>query len=156
MSFARSIRLGGREINLKETVLEALGKPAPVDWRLQRQLLAEFYQDFERLSDLICDAARCGNGAPFQAAYSEVRADLMHQFPAIQPHLIAHIDCDPTDVEIGMQFAGRPTDAVEALFVSESLQDVIDSDGGGLMNRLIRARSGLFRYGDHLRSLTDD
>jgi hypothetical protein len=120
----------------------------------QRALLAEYYEQFERLAELICDAAFAGEGAPFQQEYAEVRRWLQRAYPHLKPYLTAHMNCDPSDAEFGRRVAGKPTDAMEALFIAETLDEVIRNDQGDLIGRLERARSALYRYGDYLRQLS--
>jgi hypothetical protein len=119
----------------------------------QRALLAEYYERFERLAELICDAAFAGEGAPFQQEYAQVRRWLLRAYPHLKPYLTAHLNCDPSDAEFGQRVAGKPTDAMEALFVAETLDEVIRYDQGDLIGRLERARSALYRYGDYLREV---
>ncbi|MCL6535988.1 MAG: hypothetical protein K6U77_07950 [Armatimonadetes bacterium] len=119
----------------------------------QRALLAEYYERFERLAELICDAAFAGEGAPFQQEYAEARRWLLRAYPHLKPYLTAHLNCDPSDAEFGRRTAGKATDAMEALFVAETLDEVIRYDQGDLIGRLERARSALYRYGDYLREV---
>jgi hypothetical protein len=119
----------------------------------QRALLAEYYEQFERLAELICDAAFAGEGAPFQQQYAEVRRWLQRAYPHLKPYLTAHMNCDPSDAEFGRRVAGKPTDAIEALFIAETLDEVIRNDQGDLIGRLERARSALYRYSDYLREV---
>lgn len=133
-----------------------MGKPLPMPLDHQRDQLVEFYQHFESLSDMICDAAHRGNGDPWQAEYEKNRAWMMRAYPAVRPYLIAHLSCDSSDDAFGMRVAQRPTDAFEALFCAESLNAILEADGGDLINRLDRARSALYRYADHLRDLMEN
>jgi len=64
------------------------------------------------------------------------------------------LNCDPSDAEFGKRTAGKATDAMEALFIAETLDEVIRNDQGDLIGRLERARSALYRYGDYLRQLS--
>ena len=119
----------------------------------QRALLAEYYERFEHLAELICDAAFAGEGAPFQQQYAQTRAWLLRAYPQLKPYLTAHLNCDLSDAEFGQRVAGRATDAMEALFIAETLDEVIRHDQGDLIGRLERARSALYRYSDYLREV---
>ncbi|MCS6923085.1 MAG: hypothetical protein NZM10_01775 [Fimbriimonadales bacterium] len=119
----------------------------------QRMLLAEYYAQFERLAELICDAAFAGEGAPFQEEYARLRGWLQRAYPALKPYLTAHMNLDPSDAEFGMRIAGKPTDALEALFIAETVDEILRHDQGDLIGRLERARSALYRYSDYLREL---
>jgi hypothetical protein len=94
-----------------------------------------------------------GEGAPFQQQYAEVRRWLQRAYPHLKPYLTAHMNCDPSDAEFGRRVAGKPTDAMEALFIAETLDEVIRNDQGDLIGRLERARSALYRYSDYLREV---
>ncbi len=151
------LRTGSALRDLPDTIYEQirqwrwLSYVLPVDE--QRRLLAEFYDKFEQLSDTICDAGYAGEGAPFQERYSELRKWLMRAYPLLKPYLTAHLNHDPSDAEFGLRTVGRPTDALEALFFAESLDTVLELDGGHLIGRLERARSALYRYADYLRDI---
>ncbi|MDW8107327.1 MAG: hypothetical protein RMK45_07605 [Armatimonadota bacterium] len=117
----------------------------------QRLLLAEYYEQFEQLAELICDAAFAGEGAPFQEKYAQLRRWHLRAYPQLKPYLMAHMNLDPSDAEFGLRVVGKPTDAVEALFVAETIDQILRYDEGNLIGRLERARSALYRYGDYLR-----
>jgi len=121
----------------------------------QRLLLAEYYEQFERLAELICDAAFAGEGEPFQEEYAQLRRWHLRAYPHLKPYLIAHMNLDPSDAEFGLRVAGKPTDAIEALFIAETLEQLLQHDEGNLIGRLERARSALYRYGDYLRGLSE-
>lgn len=140
-------------IILRNRIYQWAGKPVPMPLTEQRDQLIEFYEQFEGLSDLICDAAHHGQGAPWQASYERVRRWMSGAYPAIRPYLIAHLSCDTSDDEFGLRCVGRPTDAFEALFASPTVDELLAADQGDLMDRLDRARSALYRYADHLRRL---
>ncbi|MFN7016114.1 MAG: hypothetical protein ACK4P5_02960 [Fimbriimonadales bacterium] len=119
----------------------------------QRVLLAEYYERFEQLAELICDAAFAGEGAPFQARYTTLRRWLQRAYPPLKPYLTGHLNCDPSDAEFGLRTVGKPTDAMEALFAAETVEDILRYDQGDLIGRLERARSALYRYADYLREV---
>lgn len=119
----------------------------------QRQLLAEFYEKFEDLVELICDAGYAGDATDFQSRYESIRAWMLRAYPLLKPYISAHLVHDPSDAEFGLETIGRPTDACEALFCAERLSTVLEKDGGHLISRLERAQSGVFRYSDYLRGM---
>ncbi len=119
----------------------------------QRVLLAEYYERFEQLAELICSAAFAGEGAPFQAQYAALRRWLQRAYPPLKPYLTGHLNCDPSDAEFGLRTVGKPTDAMEALFAAETIEDILRYDQGDLIGRLERARSALYRYADYLREV---
>lgn len=132
---------------------EWMGKPLPVPLEVQREQLIEFYEQFEELSDMICDAAHRGDGTPWQTKYERVRNWMMQAYPNIRPYLIAHLSCDSSDDSLGMQIQGKPADAFEALYIAPDLNELLLLDQGDLIGRLDRTRSALYRYADHLRGL---
>ncbi|MCS7273139.1 MAG: hypothetical protein NZ550_03210 [Fimbriimonadales bacterium] len=117
----------------------------------QRLLLAEYYERFEQLAELICDAAFAGEGTPFQERYAQLRRWHLRAYPQLKPYLTAHLNHDPSDAEFGLRVAGKPTDAIEALFIAETVDEILRYDEGHLIGRLERARSALYRYSDYLR-----
>lgn len=143
-------------IALPETVRDQVrqwrGHTVELPVEEQRMLLAEYYTHFEQLSELICDSAFAEEGAPWQAEYQRLRKWFQRAYPQIRPYLTAHLNCDPSDTEFGLRTVGRPTDAMEALFCAETLDEILRHDGGYLIGRLERARSALYRYGDYLRT----
>ncbi len=142
---------------LPETVAEQIrtwrGQTLAMPIDEQRQLLAEFYQKFEDLVELICDAGFDADATPYQVRYQEVRAWLMRAYPLLKPYMSAHLSYDPSDAEFGLSVAGYATDAMEALFCAEQLHTLLEKDEGHLIGRIERARSGLYRYADYLRGI---
>ncbi len=137
----------------REQIRQWRGRSLALPVEEQRQLLAEFYDKFEQLSDVICDAGYAGQGAPFQERYAALRKWLMRAYPPLKPYLTAHLNHDPSDAEFGLRTIGQLTDPIEALFCAESLDTVLELDGGHLIGRLERARSGIYRYADYLRDI---
>lgn len=157
-----AIRVGWLRVSavlksLPETVREQIrhwrGKGVEFPVEEQRVLLAEYYDQFEQLAELICDAAFAGEGAPFQERYAALRRWLQRAYPQLKPYMTGHMNCDPSDTEFGMRVVGRPTDAMEALFAAETVEQILRYDQGDLIGRLERARSALYRYADYLREV---
>jgi len=140
---------------LPDTIREQLrhwrGQTLALPIEEQRALLAEFYERYEQLAELICDAAFCENAEPFEEQYTALRPWLQRAYPHLRPYLIAHLNCDPSDEAVGLQTIGKPTDAFEALFCFETLGELIRADQGDLIGRIERTRSALYRYADYLR-----
>lgn len=137
----------------RNRLYEWMGRPLSVPLEAQREQLIEFYEQFEELSDLICDAAHRGDGTPWQPKYERVRVWMVKAYPSVRPYLIAFLSCDSSDDALGMQLQGKPADAFEALFIAPSLNELLALDHGDLIGRLDRTRSALNRYTDHLRVL---
>ncbi|GBC93411.1 hypothetical protein HRbin15_01902 [bacterium HR15] len=136
---------------IREQVRQWRGQTVALPIEEQRALLAEFYERYEQLVEIICDAAFCENAAPFEAQYAALRPWLQRAYPHLRPYLIAHLNCDPSDEAVGVQTQGKPTDAFEALFCFETLEALIRADQGDLIGRIERTRSALYRYADYLR-----
>ncbi|MCX7992303.1 MAG: hypothetical protein N2651_01410 [Fimbriimonadales bacterium] len=143
--------------SLPETAREQLrnwcGKSVDFPIEEQRILLAEYYERFEQLAELICDAAFAGEGAPFQEEYARLRGWLQRAYPQLKPYITAHMNLDASDAEFGARIVGKPIDAMEALFAAETVEDILRHDQGDLIGRLERARSALYRYADYLREV---
>jgi hypothetical protein len=136
---------------IREQVRQWWGQTLDLPLEEQRALLAEFYERYEQLVELICDAAFSGTAEPFEAKYAELRPWLQRAYPHLRPYLIAHLNCDPSDESVGMQAMGKPADAFEALLCFDTLDALIRADQGDLIGRIERTRSALYRYGDYLR-----
>jgi hypothetical protein len=153
-----NVRATGESLRTWQTtsrnrLYEWMGKPLPVPLEVQREQLIEFYEQFEELSDMVCDAAHRGDGTPWQPKYERVRVWMMKTYPNMRLYLIAHLSCDSSDDALGMQIQGKPADAFEALFIAPTLNELLLLDQGDLIGRLDRTRSALYRYADHLRGL---
>jgi len=136
---------------VREQVRQWRGQTLALPVEEQRTLLAEFYERYEQLVEIICDAAFCETAEPFEPQYAALRAWLQCAYPHLRPYLIAHLNCDPSDEAIGLRTRGKPTDAFEALFCFETLEQLIRADTGDLIGRIERTRSALYRYADYLR-----
>lgn len=136
---------------VREQLRQWRGQTVALPVEEQRVLLAEFYERYEQLVELICDAAFCENAEPFEAQYAALRPWLQRAYPHLRPYLIAHLNCDPSDEAVGLQAQGKPTDAFEALFCFETLGELLRADQGDLIGRIERTRSALYRYADYLR-----
>lgn len=136
---------------VQEQIRQWRGQTIALPVEEQRVLLAEFYERYEQLVELICDAAFCENAEPFEAEYAVLRPWLQRAYPRLRPYLIAHLNHDPSDEAVGLQAQGKPTDAFEALFCFEKLEALLRADQGDLIGRIERTRSALYRYADYLR-----
>ncbi len=136
---------------IREQIRHWRGQTLTLPLEEQRALLAEFYERYEQLTELICDAAFCGTGEPFQQPYAALRSWLQRAYPHLRPYLCAHLNYDPSDEAVGLKARGQPTDAFEALFCFETLEALIQADEGDLIGRIERTRSALYRYADYIR-----
>ncbi len=136
---------------IREQLRQWRGQTIDLPLEEQRALLAEFYERYEQLVELICDAAFSNTAEPFEAQYATLRPWMRRAYPHLRPYLIAHLNCDPSDEAVGLLLNGKPTDAFEALFCPETLEELIRADQGDLIGRIERTRSALYRYADYLR-----
>jgi hypothetical protein len=109
----------------------------------RQQDLIHFYQEYEALVEVLCDAAQYGPTAALEGAYTRQRDWMRENYPRIGAYAVAYMRLEVDD-------AG---DAFEALFAEPDLGTFLDSDDGKMISRIMRTREALNLYGDHLRQL---
>jgi hypothetical protein len=118
----------------------------------QRELI-DYYEQYETLVEVLCDAARFGPDIVLERRYTEVRARMQADYPPLRPFLISYLDFQPEDAEAGLKLCGRPLDAFETLVAAFDLQEFFKLDDGNMISRITRNREALNGYGEHLRQL---
>jgi len=109
----------------------------------RRDELASFYDRYESLVEVLCDAAQYGPTPRLQKDYSELRGWMLGSYPPLRPFLRAFLRDEPDE----------KGDAFLALADSESLDTLLREDDGGMISRITRTREALNLYGEHLRQL---
>ena len=118
----------------------------------QAQLLS-FYESYESLVELLCDAAQYGPSAKLETDYERLRTWMMANYGAIRPYVVAYLRLDPVDAQPGLDLHGQASDGFEALFAATTLEQGLRNDDGHMIERILRTREALSRYADHLRLL---
>lgn len=120
---------------------------------LRQRELIDFYERYEDLVEVLCDAARFGPDIVLERRYTEARTQMQADYPALKPFLISYLEFQPDDEEAGLKLCGRPLDAFEALVAAFDLQEFFKLDDGNMISRITRTRDALNGYGEHLRQL---
>lgn len=105
--------------------------------------LHHFYEEYESLVEVLCDAANYGASEKFEKTYQRQREWMLENYPRLRRYVLAYVKLEVED----------RGDAFEALFSEESLSAFLDSDDGNMISRILRTREALSIYGDHLRQL---
>lgn len=116
--------------------------------------LADFYENYEELVELICDAANYGSNEKMANRYDELRTYMQINYHPLRDNVAAYLELAPQDNVSALDLYGKPSDAFEALFAAPTLAEQIRTDDGHLIGRIMRTRKALNRYADYLRTRT--
>lgn len=103
--------------------------------------------------EAVCDGAQYGPTPKLERTYQSEREWMQLHYPTVRPYVISFLEAEPEDREMGVFLNGHATDAFEALFAAETLNELLDADGGRMISRITRTREALVLYGEHLRQL---
>jgi len=115
--------------------------------------LVQFYNRYEEMVEAICDGAQYGPTPKLERIYQSEREWMLNNYAGVRAFVISFLTSDDEDRMVGMAVSGEPTDAFEALFVAETLNELLNADGGTMISRITRTREALVLYGEHLRQL---
>jgi len=115
--------------------------------------LVQFYNRYEEMVEAICDGAQYGPTPKLERIYQSEREWMLKNYAGVRAFVISFLTSDDEDRMVGMAVSGEPTDAFEALFVAETLNELLNADGGTMISRITRTREALVLYGEHLRQL---
>jgi hypothetical protein len=121
--------------------------------RLRQQELAQFYDKYEQLVELLCDSAQYGPDFRMEQRYAELRGTLHRQYPDIRRFVSAFLEIDLEDSRTPNNLYEKGMDAFEALWSSPTLQELLRSDDGNMISRITRTREALNRYAEQLRQI---
>lgn len=108
----------------------------------ERAAFDAFYDQYDALVGLLCLAAHEGLEPRMEAEYTERRAWFCARYPKMKLLLAAHLQNDTSDTLPGL-WGRRSCDAFEALFYPGTIAEMLESDGGNLIGRLMRTQSAL-------------
>jgi hypothetical protein len=145
---ARISRLDRDEVRRREAVAFA----GPTVGERQADLLV-FYERYEELVELLCDAAQYGPTAKLEADYARLQSWMRDHYPPVRRFVVAYLRYSPDDTMQSLHFQGRSADAFEALVAAPNLDEFLRVDDGGMISRIHRTREALNLYGEHLRQL---
>jgi hypothetical protein len=132
---------------------DAVAKAAAPTVEERHEELLSFYDQYERLVDIICDGAQYGPEPKLQSGYSELRAWMQANYPRLRRYVTAYLQYDIEDAQQGLSLHGNPCDAFEALYAAPTLEEFLRGDDGMMISRIMRTRDALNFYGEHLRHL---
>lgn len=121
--------------------------------RVRQDELMRFYERYEDLVELLCDAAQYGPDTRMEQRYDELRSFMLRSYGSVRPYVVAYLDIDVSDVRLPADLNGQATDAFEALYIAPTLQEQLRGDDGNLIGRIMRTREALNRYAEQLRRL---
>jgi len=142
-----------RSLTLRKAVTKAKWSPNTPTICERREQLAEFYNRYEDLVDILCGAARYGPDPGLEARYGQVRSWMMRGYGELRPYATAYLMFDESDATQSLALHGYGGDAFEALFAATTLDEFLRVDDGLMMSRIERTREALTLYGEHLRRL---
>ncbi len=116
--------------------------------------LADFYENYEELVELICDAANYGANEKMSLRYDALRNYMQINYHPMRNSVAAYLELDPQDNVSALDLYNKPSDAFEALFTAPTLSEQIRTDDGYLISRIMRTRKALNRYADYLRGIS--
>jgi hypothetical protein len=120
---------------------EALDRGEEPSVELRRQELVAFYNRYEQLVDVICDAAHYGPTSSARGQYQNLRTWISENYDSVQPFLVSYLRAD------------APADPFIALIAAPELDDLLMQDDGTMICQINQTREALNLYAEHLRQL---
>lgn len=131
-----------------EAVQRGIEAKAGPTVRQRQEDLVDFYDRYEELVELLCDAAQYGPTSALERRYVETRERFAADYELLKPMLGAYLrriaEEDGPD---------RSNDAFSALVTPRTLLEFLNTDDGAMISRITRTREALNLYGEHLRQL---
>lgn len=146
-------KVRNRILDMSQTRARAKDEAAPPSLKVRQHELGHFYEQFEALVDTICDAAQYGPEPALEARYANSKAWMNKHYSGVRVYLSAYMTLTPDDAKHAMEFNGAGADSIETLFSAPNLKEFLSCDDGRMIERIMRSRTALTYYGDHLRQL---
>lgn len=146
-------KVRNRILDRSQTRAEAKRATAPPSLKVRQHELVQVYDQFERLVETICDSAQYGPEPALEAKYAESKAWMSKHYGSVRVYVAAYLEFDPADAKQSMALHATGEDAIEALYCAPNLREFLSCDDGRMIERILRARTALTYYGDHLRQL---
>lgn len=112
--------------------------------------LLRFFTRFEELADVLRDSCQYGPSGPNERAYSELREWMIHHYASVRAQIAPYLEARRGAMAA---LSGGCGDEVEALFSPPTLRELLRSDDGSLLGRLMRSREAVGLVFSHLRAL---
>ncbi|HEY0866583.1 MAG TPA: hypothetical protein VGE01_04365 [Fimbriimonas sp.] len=111
----------------------------------RRDDLVRFYEKYEDLVEVLCDAAQYGPTPKLERQYESLRRWMQEHYPKVRPFVLAFLreEVEPCP----------SNDAFAALVAKEDLDAFLREDDGRMIARITHTREALNLYGEHLRQL---
>jgi hypothetical protein len=115
--------------------------------------LQRFYARYEQLVEVLVESAQGGITPALEAEYERQRVWMQLNYPDIRKYVVAYLQYESGDAAQNYQLEGHSGDAFEALFAALTLEAFRKADDGNMISRIVRTRTALSLYGEHLRQL---
>jgi hypothetical protein len=115
--------------------------------------LISFELNFVEMVELMEQSQRHGISNGSNSRYSSLKQSLSDTYGDLRPFLLAYLRLDIEDERVGLRTLGHGTDAFEAIWAYESLQEFVDSDDVFFRDRVARALDAIKDYTEHLHCL---
>lgn len=113
---------------------------------------AEFIDQYERFTDVLCAAAKTGCDGRTESEYAQVRCWLVANYYRIAARLRPYLETefaasDAVETPVVVDYAGqkRAFDVLEALFLPPTLRALLTHDSGDLIPRVARISEAVYR-----------
>lgn len=133
----------------QRTPVRRVAIPDPSTQEQQGELL-RFFTRFEELADVLRDSCQYGPNGPNERAYAELREWMIQHYAAVRVQIGPYLE---TKRGAMAALSGGSGDEVETLFSPPTLRELLRSDDGSLLGRLMRAREAVGMVFSHLRTL---
>ncbi len=112
------------------------------DLKRERASFDEFYDQYDGLIGLLCLAAHEGNSPKIEEEYKEKRGFFTARYPRIKQYIVSHLQTDANDT-LPTLWGRRACDTFEAMFSPATVANLIETDNGHLIERMMRANTAL-------------
>ena len=117
--------------------------------------LISFELNFVELVELMEQSQRYGISNGDNSRYGSLKQFLSGTYRDLRPFLLAYLRLDIEDERIGLRTLGHGTDAFEAIWAYESLQDFVETHDVFFRDRVARALDAIKDYTEHLHCLIE-
>jgi hypothetical protein len=117
------------------------------DARRARSAFDAFYDKYDALIGLLCLAAREGVTSEYERQYREARGWFVKRYRTFKAPLGHYLSPDGADVYY-RKSDRVPCDAFEAMFMPKTISSMFESDGGALIERMMRTQHALGSWDD--------
>ncbi|HZH97882.1 MAG TPA: hypothetical protein VEX38_02840 [Fimbriimonadaceae bacterium] len=117
--------------------------------------LQRFYSRYESLVEILVESSQRGVTPKLEAEYERQRVWMQLNYSDIRRYVVAYLQYESGDAAQNYELEGHSGDAFEALFAALTLEAFLRADDGNMISRIVRTRTALSLYGEHLRQLME-